>query len=74
MEGAGKIVARPRYAVEEGARPGLAAFRSGAEPATLLPDGSLRAGTVKGDLVRYDSRLLDGPPLFSRTTELDPVL
>ncbi len=46
---------------------------AGLQTATLLPDGSLWAGTVKGDLVRYDSRRLDGPPLFSRTTELGPV-
>lgn len=46
---------------------------AGLQTATLLPDGSLWAGTVKGDLVRYDSRLLDGPPLLSRTTELGPA-
>ena len=46
---------------------------AGLQTATLLPDGSLWAGTVKGDLVRYDSRLLDGPPLLARTTELGPA-
>ena len=45
---------------------------SGLQTATLLPDGSLWAGTTKGELVRYESRLLDGPPLLSRSVELGP--
>lgn len=40
---------------------------AGLQTATLLADGSLWAGTVKGELVRYDAKLLDGPPLLTRT-------
>ncbi|MBK9969009.1 MAG: winged helix-turn-helix domain-containing protein [Holophagales bacterium] len=43
---------------------------AGLQTATLLPDGSLWAGTVKGEFVRFDARLIDGPPLFSRSVEL----
>ncbi len=45
---------------------------AGLQTATLLPDGALWAGTTNGELVRHDSRLLDGPPLFSRVLELGP--
>ena len=45
---------------------------AGLQTATLLPDGSLWAGTVKGELVRHDVRLLDGPPLLTRSVELGP--
>jgi WD40 repeat protein len=45
---------------------------AGLQTATLLPDGSLWAGTVKGELVRFESRALDGPPLVSRSVELGP--
>lgn len=43
------------------------------QTATLLPDRSLWAGTMKGELVRFDARTLDGPPLFSRSVELGPA-
>ena len=43
---------------------------AGLQTATLLPDGALWAGTANGEVVRHDSRLLDGPPLFSRVLEL----
>ncbi len=46
---------------------------AGLQTATLLPDGALWAGTTNGELVRHDSRLLDGPPLFSRALELGPA-
>jgi DNA-binding winged helix-turn-helix (wHTH) protein/WD40 repeat protein len=46
---------------------------SGLQTATLLPDGTLWAGTVKGELVRHDVRSLDGPPLLSRSVELGPA-
>jgi len=45
---------------------------AGLQTATLLPDGAIWAGTTNGELVRHDSRLLDGPPLFSRRLELGP--
>jgi hypothetical protein len=43
---------------------------AGLQTATLLPGGALWAGTVKGNLVRYDMRQLEGPPLLTRTFEL----
>jgi outer membrane protein assembly factor BamB len=46
---------------------------AGLQTATLLPDGTLWAGTVKGELVRFDTRRLDGPPLLSRSIELGPA-
>jgi hypothetical protein len=46
---------------------------AGFQTATLLPDGALWAGTTNGELVRHDSRHLDGPPLFSRSLELGPA-
>ena len=46
---------------------------AGLQTATLLPDGSLWAGTVRGELVRFDGRGLDGPPLLARTVELGPA-
>lgn len=45
---------------------------AGLQTATLLPDGALWAGTTNGELVRHDSHLLDGAPLFSRILELGP--
>ncbi len=46
---------------------------AGLQTATLLPDGTLWAGTVKGELVLHDVRSLDGPPLLSRSVELGPA-
>jgi DNA-binding winged helix-turn-helix (wHTH) protein/WD40 repeat protein len=46
---------------------------AGLQTATLLPDASLWAGTVNGELNRFDSRLLDGSPLLSRSVELGPA-
>jgi DNA-binding winged helix-turn-helix (wHTH) protein len=46
---------------------------AGLQTATLLPGGALWAGTTNGELVRHDSRLLDGPPLFSRVLVLGPA-
>jgi len=45
---------------------------AGLQTATLLPDGALWAGTVKGELVRFDLRGLGGPPLLARTVALGP--
>lgn len=45
---------------------------AGLQTATLLPDGTLWAGTVKGELVRFDTRGLDGPPLLTRDLEAGP--
>lgn len=45
---------------------------AGLQTATLLPDGTLWAGSVKGELHRLDPRLLDGPPLLERSLELGP--
>jgi len=45
---------------------------AGLQTATLLPDGSLWAGTVKGELLRFDIRGLGGPPLLSREVALGP--
>lgn len=44
----------------------------GLQTATLLPDGSLWAGTVNGELLRFDVRLLDGPPILTRSLDLGP--
>ncbi len=44
----------------------------GLQTATLLPDGSLWAGTVSGELLRFDVRLLDGPPILTRSLDLGP--
>jgi DNA-binding winged helix-turn-helix (wHTH) protein/WD40 repeat protein len=45
---------------------------AGLQTATLLPDGSLWAGTVNGQLLRFDVRLLDGPPILTRSLDLGP--
>jgi DNA-binding winged helix-turn-helix (wHTH) protein/WD40 repeat protein len=45
---------------------------AGLQTATLLPAGTLWAGTVKGELLRFEPRGLDGPPLFTRSLELGP--
>ena len=44
----------------------------GLQTATLLPDGSLWAGTVNGELLRFDPRILDGPPVLTRSLDLGP--
>lgn len=46
---------------------------AGLQTATLLPDGTLWAGTVRGELLRFETRGLDGPPLFTRSLELGPA-
>ena len=45
---------------------------AGLQTATLLPDGALWAGSVKGELLRFEPRLLDGPPLLERSLEIGP--
>jgi eukaryotic-like serine/threonine-protein kinase len=45
---------------------------AGLQTATLLPDGTLWAGTARGELLRFEPRGLDGPPLFTRSVELGP--
>ncbi len=45
---------------------------AGLQTATLLPNGTLWAGTVKGELLRFEARGLDGEPLLVRTLELGP--
>lgn len=45
---------------------------AGLQTATLLAGGVLWAGTTKGELLRFDARLLDGPPLLERSVELGP--
>ena len=45
---------------------------AGLQTATLLPDGSLWAGTTRGELVRFESRRLGGAPLAERSVELGP--
>lgn len=45
---------------------------AGLQTATLLPDGTLWAGTVEGELLRFEIRGLDGPPLVQRSVELGP--
>ena len=45
---------------------------AGLQTATLLPDGSLWAGTVNGELLRFDAGRFDGPPLLTRSLELGP--
>lgn len=44
----------------------------GIQTATLLPGGALWAGTAKGELLRFDPRVLDGPPILARSLELGP--
>jgi len=45
---------------------------AGLQTATLLPDGTLWAGTVKGELLRFGTGGLDGEPLLARSLELGP--
>lgn len=45
---------------------------AGLQTATLLPDGALWAGSVKGELLRFEPRLLDGPPLLERSLGIGP--
>ncbi len=45
---------------------------AGLQTATLLPDGSLWAGTVNGELLRFDAERLDGPPVLTRSLEVGP--
>lgn len=45
---------------------------AGLQTATLLPDGSLWAGTVSGELLRFDAGRFDGPPILTRALDLGP--
>lgn len=45
---------------------------AGLQTATLLPDGTLWAGTVDGELLRFDPGQLAGPPLLTRALDLAP--
>ena len=47
---------------------------AGLQTATRLPDGSLWAGTTKGELVRFDLGRLVGTPLLERSLLLGPGL
>ncbi|HMM34185.1 MAG TPA: winged helix-turn-helix domain-containing protein [Thermoanaerobaculia bacterium] len=42
----------------------------GLQTATLLPDGSLWGGTVRGELLRFDAGRFGGPPVLTRALDL----